>query len=118
MEYQQAGEQSSTPLKWNLEKPCLGLSVIQASKKAGAVDIVAIDIMDSKFKAAEAMGENYCVSKWDCWGCSIDCRFSCQFNAIPSCGEYEELTKTIADTHISVKPGKYIYAWFLNVPYK
>merc|ERR1711953_768332 len=40
----------------------LGLSVIQASKKAGAVDIVAIDINDSKFKGAEAMGANYCVN--------------------------------------------------------
>merc|ERR1711976_872343 len=40
----------------------LGLSVIQASKKAGASDIVGVDINDAKFTAAEAMGANYFVN--------------------------------------------------------
>ena len=40
----------------------LGLSVIQASKKAGASDIVGVDINDAKFKAAEEMGANYFVN--------------------------------------------------------
>ena len=33
----------------------LGLSVIQAAKKAGATDIVGVDINESKFKGAEEM---------------------------------------------------------------
>jgi len=40
----------------------LGLSVIQAAKKAGATDIVGVDINESKFKGAEEMGATFFVN--------------------------------------------------------
>ena len=39
----------------------LGLSVIQASKLAGAKRIVGVDINEAKFDAAKAMGATHCV---------------------------------------------------------
>merc|ERR1711963_478317 len=39
----------------------LGLSVIQAAKKAGATDIVGVDINDGKFELAKQMGATDCV---------------------------------------------------------
>ena len=40
----------------------LGLAVIQAAKKAGASDIVGVDINESKFEAAKAMGADHFVN--------------------------------------------------------
>ena len=40
----------------------LGLSVIQAAKKAGASDIVGVDINEGKFEAAKAMGADHFVN--------------------------------------------------------
>ena len=45
---------------------CLGLSVIQASKKAGAIDIVVVDINDNKFEAAKNLGANFFVNPMKC----------------------------------------------------
>ena len=38
---------------------CLGLAVIQASKHAGAVDIVAVDINDGKAELAKVCFQQY-----------------------------------------------------------
>ena len=40
----------------------LGLAVIQAAKKAGASDIVGVDINESKFEAAKSMGADHFVN--------------------------------------------------------
>jgi len=40
----------------------LGLAVIQAAKKAGASDIVGVDINEGKFEAAKAMGADHFVN--------------------------------------------------------
>ncbi len=44
----------------------LGLSVIQAAKKAGASDIVGVDINDAKSDTAKAMGADFFVNPTKC----------------------------------------------------
>merc|ERR1711963_1267872 len=46
----------------------LGLSVIQASKAAGAKRIVGVDINDAKFPLAQQMGAHECVNSLKCEG--------------------------------------------------
>ena len=45
---------------------CLGLSVIQAAKVAGARDIVGVDINDGKFGTAKKLGATECVNSLTC----------------------------------------------------
>jgi len=47
---------------------CLGLSVIQAAKVAGARYIVGVDINDGKFTLAKTMGASDCVNSLTCEG--------------------------------------------------
>ena len=35
--------------------------------------------------------ETYCKGKSECWGCSIQCKPKCQWNAIPQCGKIHNL---------------------------
>jgi len=49
----------------------LGLSVIQAAKKAGARYIVGVDINDGKFPLAVSMGATECVNSLTCEGGDI-----------------------------------------------
>ena len=44
----------------------LGLSVIQASKKSGATDIVGVDINDNKFEGAKDLGATFFVNPLKC----------------------------------------------------
>lgn len=44
----------------------LGLSVIQAAKKAGAIDIVGVDINDAKFEIAKSLGATFFVNPTKC----------------------------------------------------
>merc|ERR1712241_904509 len=44
----------------------LGLSVIQAAKKAGATDIVGVDVNDNKFEIAKNMGAHFFVNPMKC----------------------------------------------------
>ena len=45
---------------------CLGLSVIQAAKVAGARDIVGVDINEGKFSTAKKLGATACVNSLTC----------------------------------------------------
>jgi len=47
---------------------CLGLSVIQASKVAGARRIIGVDINDAKFEKALELGATECVNSLTCEG--------------------------------------------------
>ena len=44
----------------------LGLSVIQAAKKAGATDIVGVDINEKKYEVAKSMGAHFFVNPMSC----------------------------------------------------
>ena len=48
--------------------------------------------------------ERFCGRIKTCWGCSINCNTSCQWNAIPDCGNVEEWDGMMKGD-ISEKPG-------------
>ena len=48
--------------------------------------------------------EQYCAKTNICWGCSIDCREQCQWNAITDCGSKVEWTG-LGEGDITHKPG-------------
>ena len=48
--------------------------------------------------------EQYCAIEDECWGCSINCEYSCKWNAITDCGNTERWDGAIAGD-ISQKPG-------------
>ena len=48
--------------------------------------------------------EEYCSWRENCWGCSIQCSPSCQWNAISECGSVEDWNGMI-EGDITQKPG-------------
>ena len=48
--------------------------------------------------------ETYCSTKDECWGCSRDCKKSCQWTAIPDC-KVERNSTDHYQTTLSQKPG-------------
>ena len=51
--------------------------------------------------------ESYCSREKSCWGCSVDCSTTCQWNAITDCGTYIDW-KGIITGDVSLRPGKYV----------
>ena len=49
--------------------------------------------------------EEYCLTQERCWGCSVHCDGTCQWNAIPECGGYVNWPGLI-DGDITQKPGE------------
>ena len=60
---------------------------------------------DAMLNASIALSEcnRYCGRIKSCWGCSIECNDSCQWNAIPECG-HEEKWNGLMVGDISQKP--------------
>jgi S-(hydroxymethyl)glutathione dehydrogenase/alcohol dehydrogenase len=94
----------------------VGLAVIQASKIAGATQIIAIDINPAKFELAKKLGATHCINPKDCnndgdvrpvivgeltdWG--VDYSFDCTGNT--------EVMRTALEV---AHRGTHVYALFL-----
>ena len=60
------------------------------------------DFSNASIALSECNG--YCGRIKSCWGCSIECDVSCQWNAIPECGQKEKWNGEMVGD-ISQKPG-------------
>ena len=49
--------------------------------------------------------EEYCLAHEACWGCSVDCKFQCHWNAISKCDALTDWTGLI-NGDVTQKPGK------------
>lgn len=66
-------------------------------------DFVPSSASDADAEVARDKCEEFCNTQEKCWGCSIYCGHPCQWNAIPSCGNFKSWTGKI-DGDIIEKP--------------